>query len=200
MGFASDWLEAAFARWTRRSAAARGAARRVLCVHGFGAFVRALAHAPDAAAAKCAALALGTLFVHLFILFRPQRIRTAQICTVLLLVVDCLSSRPGHDALFPAILAIFAIYVLLTLPFYAILAGTIVLSVLQTSIFVLFVQPLRTNEVRFRSLFVSIFFFSLSVRVLFSFLLIRVGVSSRGNFLNLRFFAFLCFCRRLTFT
>ncbi|WKY01120.1 hypothetical protein Q1695_015265 [Nippostrongylus brasiliensis] len=146
MGFASDWLEAAFARWTRRSAAARGAARRVLCVHGFGAFVRALAHAPDAAAAKCAALALGTLFVHLFILFRPQRIRTAQICTVLLLVVDCLSSRPGHDALFPAILAIFAIYVLLTLPFYAILAGTIVLSVLQTSIFVLFVQPLRTNE------------------------------------------------------
>ncbi|VDL62452.1 unnamed protein product [Nippostrongylus brasiliensis] len=75
--------------------------------------------------------------------------------TVLLLVVDCLSSRPGHDALFPAILAIFAIYVLLTLPFYAILAGTIVLSVLQTSIFVLFVQPLRTNEVDVRRLSVA---------------------------------------------
>lgn len=81
MGFASDWLEAAFGRWTQRSAAARGATRRLLCVHGFGAFVRALAHAPDPIAAKCAALALGTLMVHIFILLRPQHIRWAQICT-----------------------------------------------------------------------------------------------------------------------
>ncbi|KAK5968208.1 hypothetical protein GCK32_021627, partial [Trichostrongylus colubriformis] len=146
MGFASDWLEAAFGRWTQRSAAARGATRRLLCVHGFGAFVRALAHAPDPVAAKCACLALSTLFVHIFILFRPQRIRWAQLCTALLLVVDCLTSKPGHDTLFPVILATFAIYTLLTLPFYLILGGTIILSVSQTSLFVLFAQPLRTNE------------------------------------------------------
>ncbi|RCN41690.1 hypothetical protein ANCCAN_12360 [Ancylostoma caninum] len=173
MGFASDWLEAAFGRWTQRSGAARGATRRLLCVHGFGAFVRALAHAPDPVAAKCAALALGTLIVHIFILLRPQHIRWAQICTcsrdflhvfllasifspaiargsgtIFLLVVDCLTSRPGHDALFPAILATFAIYTLLTLPFYVVLGGTIILSVIQTCTFVLFVQPLKTNEVR----------------------------------------------------
>ncbi|EPB72270.1 hypothetical protein ANCCEY_08624 [Ancylostoma ceylanicum] len=148
MGFASDWLEAAFGRWTQRSAAARGATRRLLCVHGFGAFVRALAHAPDPVAAKCAALALGTLIVHIFILLRPQHIRWAQICTIFLLVVDCLTSRPGHDALFPAILATFAVYTLLTLPFYVVLGGTIILSVIQTCTFVLFVLPLKTNEVR----------------------------------------------------
>ncbi|KAJ1348365.1 hypothetical protein KIN20_003654 [Parelaphostrongylus tenuis] len=146
MGFASDWLEAAFARWTQRSAMARGATRRLLCVHGFGAFVRALAHAPDTVAAKCAALAFGTLVVHLFILLRPQRVRWAQMCTISLLVADFLTSQPGHDALLPAILAIFVIYTLLTLPFYVILGGTIVLSVIQISSFVLFMPPLKTNE------------------------------------------------------
>ncbi|KAK6743024.1 hypothetical protein RB195_010346 [Necator americanus] len=146
MGFASDWLEAAFGRWTQRSAAARGATRRLLCVHGFGAFVRALAHAPDLIAAKCALLALATVIVHVFILLRPQHIRWAQVCTVLLLVVDCVACKPGHDALFPGILAIFAIYTLLTLPFYVVLGGTVILSVIQTCNFVLFVTPLRTNE------------------------------------------------------
>ncbi|ETN78454.1 adenylate/guanylate cyclase catalytic domain protein, partial [Necator americanus] len=125
MGFASDWLEAAFGRWTQRSAAARGATRRLLCVHGFGAFVRALAHAPDLIAAKCALLALATVIVHVFILLRPQHIRWAQVCTVLLLVVDCVACKPGHDALFPGILAIFAIYTLLTLPFYVVLGGNL---------------------------------------------------------------------------
>lgn len=85
--------------------------------------------------------------------------------TIFLLVVDCLTSRPGHDALFPAILATFAIYTLLTLPFYVVLGGTIILSVIQTCTFVLFVLPLKTNEVRsafsfctflvFRSYFLS---------------------------------------------
>ncbi|KHJ98935.1 hypothetical protein OESDEN_01081 [Oesophagostomum dentatum] len=66
--------------------------------------------------------------------------------TISLLVVDCLTSRPGHDALFPAILAIFAIYTLLTLPFYVVLGGTVILSVIQTCAFVLFVLPIKTNE------------------------------------------------------
>ncbi|CAJ0597773.1 unnamed protein product [Cylicocyclus nassatus] len=66
--------------------------------------------------------------------------------TIFLLVVDCLTSRPGHDALFPAILAIFAIYTQLTLPFYLVLGGTVILSVIQTCTFVLFSLPIKTNE------------------------------------------------------
>uniref|UniRef100_A0A1I7WW17 G_PROTEIN_RECEP_F1_2 domain-containing protein n=1 Tax=Heterorhabditis bacteriophora TaxID=37862 RepID=A0A1I7WW17_HETBA len=144
MGFGSNWLEAAFGRWSL--GARRHAVRSILNIIAASAFVRCLAHAPDITAARAAALALGALILHLLILVRPEKVRLAQLGTIILLIVDSLMAMPGHDSLFPSIVATFAIYTLIALPFYTVLGSMIALSVIQTCTFVLFVQPLKTNE------------------------------------------------------
>ncbi|ULU01386.1 hypothetical protein L3Y34_001612 [Caenorhabditis briggsae] len=145
MGFSSEWLEQSYLNW-RHTASAR-LIRIVLFVTSGSAFLRTLGHIPGFYALWTAAILLLSTVTIIFNVLRPLRITAFQILAGIVLLLDVIFSLPGYESLFPAVLAVFSLYAFFSLPFYVILATSTLISIVQTCSFLLFVEPLHTNEV-----------------------------------------------------
>ncbi|CAO4370217.1 unnamed protein product [Caenorhabditis nigoni] len=144
MGFSSEWLEQSYLNW-RHTASAR-LIRIVLFVTSGSAFLRTLGHIPGFYALWTAAILLLSTVTIIFNVLRPLRITAFQILAGIVLLLDVIFSLPGYESLFPAVLAVFSLYAFFSLPFYVILATSTLISIVQTCSFLLFVEPLHTNE------------------------------------------------------
>ncbi|CAI2347971.1 unnamed protein product [Caenorhabditis sp. 36 PRJEB53466] len=144
MGFSSEWLEQSYLNW--RHAASARLIRIVLFITSGSAFLRTLGHLPGFYALWTAAILLLSTVTVIFHVLRPARIAAFQILSAVVLILDVAFALPDYESLFPALLAVFSLYVFFSLPFYAILATSTLLSIVQTCSFLLFVEPLHTNE------------------------------------------------------
>ncbi|CAI5445228.1 unnamed protein product [Caenorhabditis angaria] len=144
-GFSSDALEQSYLNW-RQNASAR-LIRILLFITSASSFLRTLGHIPGAYALWTATILLCSTLTIIFQLVRPKKLVTFQIFALIVLICDVIFSLPTYESLFPAILATFAFYSFFTLPFYVILICATCCSVGQTCAFLLFVEPLHTNEI-----------------------------------------------------
>ncbi|EFP09615.1 hypothetical protein CRE_25140 [Caenorhabditis remanei] len=147
MGFSSEWLEQSYLNW--RHAASARLIRIVLFITSGSAFLRTLGHIPGFYALWTAAILLISTVTIIFNVLRPLRITAFQILAGIVLLLDVVFALPGYESLFPALLAVFSLYSFFSLPFYVILATSTLISIVQTCSFLLFVEPLHTNEASF---------------------------------------------------
>ncbi|CAJ0941037.1 unnamed protein product, partial [Mesorhabditis belari] len=144
--FGSEPLERHYQHW--KAVAAAAATRGVLIGVAVATGCSAIAHAPHPSALRFAAVSLAATGVHVAAWWRPRRVPRHSLpfaCFAVLLLAVFLA-LPDHNALFPAIIAIFVAYTFLSLPFLFILPATMTLSFIHVAAFALLVQPMKTME------------------------------------------------------
>lgn len=131
MGFSSEALETGFASW--RLVDSSRSIRWLLSITAVCSFLRTLAHVPDSRAIWSAnILVLSTLGL-VYQMVRPTNRRQFQYQLLAVVWVDFVTSLPTFDATLPAILAVFAAYTVLVLPFSTVLLTATAVSALQIS-------------------------------------------------------------------